>query len=171
MSNSLHQSFFQQDVLTVAPLLLGQHIIRKLPNGEEIRLKITQTEAYRGDGDLGCHASKGRTKRTEIMFHEGGLIYVYLVYGMHWMLNIVTGEKENPQAVLIRETETYTGPGKLTKALQIDKSFYGENIVNSQRLTLASDQKKYNYTTAPRVGIDYAGEYWANQPWRFILNT
>ena len=77
---------------------------------------------------------KGRTPRTEIMFHEGGRLYIYLIYGMYWMLNVVTGEENNPQAVLIRGVENFPGPGKITKALGIDRSFYGEDLVTSERI-------------------------------------
>nr|MQY80600.1 DNA-3-methyladenine glycosylase [Bacteroidota bacterium] len=110
----LGKSFYNRDVLTVAPELLGKVLVRKFDNGIISRFVIEEVEAYRGKEDLACHASKGRTSRTEIMYHEGGKIYVYLVYGMYWMLNIVTGENSIPQAVLIRRIEGFSGPGKLT---------------------------------------------------------
>ena len=93
---------------------------------------ITETEAYRGAEDKACHASKGRTSRTEVMFRKVARIYVYFVYGMYWMLNFVAGEENNPQAALIRGIERFNGPGKLTKAIGIDKSFYGEDLITSQ---------------------------------------
>ena len=132
---------------------------------------LTEVEAYRGAEDLACHASKGRTPRTDIMFQEGGRIYVYLIYGMYWMLNFVTEKEGVPQAVLIRGIEGIEGPGKLTKALNIDKSFYGENMFTSDRLWIEDGMVDVKYKTTPRIGIDYAGEIWKNKPWRYILET
>lgn len=169
MLQRIDNKLFTKDVLEVAPLLLGKTIVRNFPDGSSKHFIITETEAYSGIEDLACHASKGRTPRTEIMFHEGGHIYVYLIYGMYWMLNIVTGSNDNPQAVLIRGIEGFTGPGRVSKELGIDKSFYGESLLTSNRMYLTEGLKDIRYTTAPRVGIDYAGEYWKNVPWRFIL--
>ncbi|HPD23850.1 MAG TPA: DNA-3-methyladenine glycosylase, partial [Bacteroidales bacterium] len=92
----LGYDFFARDVLTVAPELLGKILVRKFPDGTTIRLRITETEAYCGTDDLACHASKGKTSRTEPMFMEAGTIYIYLIYGMYWMLNIVCSEIDNP---------------------------------------------------------------------------
>ncbi len=166
----INKSFFQKDVLDVAPELLGMYIVRKYDNGKIKRFKITETEAYGGEEDLACHCSKGKTKRTEIMYDEAGKIYVYLIYGMYWMLNFVCADKNNPQAVLIRGIEGFDGPGKLTKALQIDKSFYGEDLQNSNRIWIEKgNTEKVKITTDTRIGIDYAGEIWKNKKWRFIL--
>jgi DNA-3-methyladenine glycosylase len=162
------RNFFERDVLKVAQDLPGIFLCRKLDNGQILQYRITETEAYDGNGDLACHASKGRTNRTEIMFHEGGLVYVYLIYGMYWMLNIVTGAVNNPQAVLIRGIELCYGPGRLTKALQIDKSFYGEDLCTSDRLWLASDNTKHEICTGKRIGVDYSGE-WKHKEWRFFI--
>ena len=85
------REFFRRDVLCVAPELVGRILVRRLPDGTLLRARITETEAYRGEQDTACHASRGRTQRTEVLYHDGGTIYVYLCYGMHWMLNIVTG--------------------------------------------------------------------------------
>lgn len=167
----LQKNFFARDVLDVAPDLLGKYLVRSADNGSSQKYLITEVEAYRGEEDLACHASKGRTPRTEIMYHEGGHIYVYLIYGMYWMLNIVTAKKDVPQAVLIRGIEGFDGPGKLTKNLQIDKSFYGEDIISSQRLWVESAEKlpEIKIKTTTRIGIDYAGEEYKNKPWRFVL--
>ena len=132
------------------------------------RYTILEVEAYRGKEDLACHASKGRTNRTEIMYHEGGKIYVYLIYGMYWMLNFVTGEQDIPQAVLVRAIEGYDGPGKLTRELQIDRSFYGEDLTTSSRIWLEHSNGRYDITSGERIGIDYAGEPWKSKPWRFV---
>ena len=171
MENRLSREFFTRDVLDVAPDLLGKILVRKFDDGSVQKYIITEVEAYRGEEDLACHASKGRSKRTEIMYHEGGYLYVYLIYGMYWMLNIVTSKKENPQAVLIRGIEKFDGPGKLTKKLIIEKSFYGEDLISSKRIWIEPEQyfidKKFKTTS--RIGIDYSGDNWKNKPWRFVL--
>lgn len=166
----LGDNFFHRDCLEVAPDLVGKLIVRKLESGEEIKLRITETEAYRGTEDKACHASKGRTPRTELLYGESGIIYVYLCYGIHWLLNVITGEKDLPQGVLIRACENFEGPAKLTKKLQIDKSFNGEKIEGNKRLHFEDDGLKPKIKTDKRVGIDYAGEEWAGKPWRFILD-
>jgi DNA-3-methyladenine glycosylase len=167
----LPPSFFARDVLEVAPDLLGKTLVRRLPNGQLLRLTITETEAYRGEDDLACHAAKGRTARTEVMYHKGGKVYVYLIYGMYWMLNVVVGEEGHPQAVLIRACESINGPGRLGKALQLDKSFYGEDLSTSQRLWIEHgiDPKNFTVVQSPRIGVHYAGEHWANIHWRYNL--
>ena len=168
----LQYEFFVRDVLEVAPDLLGKYLVRRFPDGYINKYKITEVEAYRGQQDLACHASKGRTARTEIMYHNGGQIYVYLIYGMYWMLNFVTSKENIPQAVLIRGIEKYDGPGKLTKALKIDKSFYGEDLMASNRLWVeyGKESSQVNILTTPRIGIDYSGEIYKNKLWRFILD-
>lgn len=165
-------SLFLNDALEVAPQLLKMQLVRRFKDGEIIRLNITDVEVYRGEEDLGCHASKGRTARTEVMYLPGGRVYVYLIYGMYWLINITTGPANHPQAVMIRETHEVKGPGRIGRALKLDKSFYGEEVEFSKRLWLEWKNplsKKAPYKTLPRVGIDYAGEYWANIPWRYKL--
>jgi DNA-3-methyladenine glycosylase len=168
--NRLQRDFFIRDVLEVAPELLGKSLVRKVDSQIEKYL-ITEVEAYRGEKDLACHASKGRTPRTEIMYHNGGLVYVYLIYGMYWMLNIVTSIIDIPQAVLFRGIKGFDGPGKLTKKLEIDKSFYGEDLMNSGRIWIEHNEefKGFKIKTTSRIGIDYAGE-WKHKPWRFIIS-
>ncbi len=166
-NNRLTKSFFERDVLKVAPDLLGKTLVRVLDNNTILKLRITEVEAYRGEEDLACHACRGRTARTEVMYHKGGVIYVYLVYGMYWMLNFVTGKANHPQAVLIRGLEGINGPGKITKKLQIDKSFYGESLISSKKLWIEDSGEQVKYITNTRIGVDYAGEYWANKKWRF----
>ncbi len=162
----LERDFYTRDVLTVAPELLGKILVCRV--GEElVRHRITETEAYRGDGDLACHASKGRTSRTEVMFHAGGAVYVYFIYGMYWMLNIVTGKEDEPQAVLIRGLEGLYGPGRLTRKLNIDRSFYDEDLTASSRMWIEDDGFVPEHNTAARIGVDYAGE-WKDKPWRYF---
>ena len=163
----LSSSFFQRDVLIVAPELLGKILVRQFEDGHIERYCITEVEAYRGEEDLACHAAKGRTSRTEVMYRAGGKIYVYLIYGMYWMLNFVTGEEDNPQAVLIRGLETISGPGRVGRKLALNGSFYGEELP-SPRIWLEDAQEQAQYKTTPRIGVDYAGE-WAKKEWRFVL--
>ena len=162
--------FFARDVLEVAPDLVGKVLVRRLPDGSELRERIAETEAYRGEEDKGCHASKGRTPRTELLFGESGRIYVYLCYGMHWLMNVITGEDGQPQGVLIRAGELHDGPAKLTKFLQVDGSFNGESIDGNERIWIEDDGFRPRIKTAPRVGIDYAGDYWKSIEWRFIAD-
>ncbi len=166
----LGKDFFNRDCLEVAPDLVGKVIVRKQENGEEIRMRITETEAYRGTEDKACHASKGRTPRTDILYRESGLIYVYLCYGIHWLMNVITGEPEQPQGVLFRAGENYCGPARLTKRLGVDKSFNGRSFTEDDEIWIEDDGKKFPIRTDRRVGIDYAGEEWASKPWRFILD-
>lgn len=163
--------FYRQDALTVAEKLLGKTLCRKWDDGTVSRYTITETEAYYGEEDLACHASKGRTPRTEIMFADGGAIYVYLIYGIYWLLNFVTGTEGHPQAVLIRGIDNIIGSGRTGRELKIDKSFYGESLLTSERLWLEDAPDVTEFETAPRIGIDYAGEVWKNKPWRFIYTA
>jgi DNA-3-methyladenine glycosylase len=165
----LGADFFTRDVLDVAPGLLSKVLTIRFDNGVTRRFIISETEAYRGSEDKACHASKGRTARTEIMYHEGGRLYVYFVYGMYWMLNIVTGAKNIPQAVLIRSFENCYGPGRVTKLLGIDKSFYGEDLTVSSRIWIEDSGFSPVYKAGPRIGIDYAGEFWKAKPWRYYI--
>jgi len=167
----LEIDFYRQDAVTVAEKLLGQILVRKWDDGTESRYQITETEAYFGVEDLACHASKGRTPRTEIMYADGGKVYVYLIYGMYWMLNVVTGDENHPQAVLIRGLDNVIGSGKVGRLLKMDKTFYGENLLSSNRICIEDSTENVNFVTAPRVGIEYAGDEWKNKPWRFILKS
>jgi DNA-3-methyladenine glycosylase len=163
----LDAAFFARNALDVAPGLLGKILVRQFDNGEIKRYRITETEAYCGTSDLACHASKGRTKRTETMFGEPGLIYVYLIYGMYWLLNIVTSEIDYPAAVLIRSVEGINGPGRVGRELQLNKTFNGKSVLDSNLLWIEDDGTCMKYKTSTRIGVDYAGE-WAQKPWRFF---
>ena len=165
----LEESFFTRDVLEVALELPGKYLMIKNSDNSVSRYMITEVEAYRGEEDLACHASKGRTARTEIMFHRGGHLYIYLIYGMYWMLNVVTGLENIPQAVLIRGLKGLDGPGKITKHLGIDRSYYGENLNVSERIWIEGPGKRLKIIKGPRIGIDYAGEYWSGLEWRFYV--
>lgn len=163
------RDFFTRDVLEVAPDLLGKVLTVRSENDLIRRFIISETEAYRGSDDKACHASRGRTPRTEIMYHEGGKLYVYFVYGMYWMLNIVTGKENFPQAVLIRGLENCSGPGRVTKLLGVDKTYYGEDLITSKRIWIEDSGIAPIYKTAPRIGINYAGEPWKSKLWRYYL--
>ncbi|MCL1944026.1 MAG: DNA-3-methyladenine glycosylase [Candidatus Azobacteroides sp.] len=164
----LQPDFFRRDVLEVAPDLLGKYLVRKFKDGRVERFRITEVEAYKGEEDKACHAAKGRTKRTEVLYHEGGKLYVYLIYGMYQLLNIVTGNENEPQAVLIRGAENIPGPGRLGRKLQLDATFYGE-IIPSERIWLETGiETPPAYIATPRIGIHYAEE-WKDKPWRFIV--
>jgi DNA-3-methyladenine glycosylase len=165
-----NESFFVKDVLEVAPALLGYYIVKNGSKGLE-RFRITEVEAYRGEEDLACHACKGRTPRTEIMYHKGGHLYIYLIYGMYWMLNIVTGKEEQPQAILIRGVEGISGPGRVTRQLGTDISYYGENLANSARIWIEKGNGSVSYKSLSRIGIDYAGEPWKSMLWRFTADS
>ncbi len=164
----LGKDYFKGEVLEIASGLLGKILVRCFDTGEVKRYRITETEAYRGEEDLGCHASRGRTERNEVMYNEGGKLYVYFIYGKFWLLNIVTGDVEYPAAVLIRGVEGIDGPGRIGKELKIDKSFYGEDISESSRLWIEDDGYKCNYDCSFRIGIDYASIEWAEKKWRFF---
>lgn len=163
-------AFFHRDCLKVAPALVGKLLVRRLPDGTVLKERIAETEAYRGTEDLACHASKGRTPRTELLYRESGVMYVYLCYGMHYLLNVITGEPEQPQGVLFRAGTLHNGPAKLTKYLQIDKDFNGKSFLTCPELWVEDDGFTCTVHTDVRVGIDYAGEYWKNRPWRWILD-
>lgn len=168
----LKKSYFSnRNAVDAARDLLGKILVRDFGGGEVIRSKIIETEAYLGEEDLACHASKGKTGRTRLMYEQGGHVYVYLIYGMHWMLNVVTGEKDAPQAVLIRGIKDCSGPGRIGKLLQLDQSFYGEDLEVSDRIWVedAALPKREKIISTPRIGIDYAGEIWKNKPWRFVF--
>jgi len=168
-SSRISRDFYIRDVLEVAPDLIGKNLILKLPDQTLACYQITDVEAYRGYEDKACHASKGKTSRTEVMFREGGYLYVYLIYGMYWMLNIVTGTEGAPQAVLIRGLASISGPGRVAKTLAIDRSYYGEDLVTSGRIWLEDTGTLPEFKTGPRIGIDYAGAYWKSRPWRYFL--
>ena len=160
--------FYNRPCPEVAEDLVGKILVR-IKDGKEIRLRITETECYMGESDTACHAHKGRTKRTEVMYMKAGTIYVYLCYGMHWLLNIVTGNTDDPQAVLIRACEDYEGPAKLTKKLGINGDFNRKDITDCDEFYIDDDGFECEVVTDRRVGISYASEKDRERPWRFIM--
>ena len=136
-----------------------------------MRHRITETEAYDGPLDLACHGSRGRTARTSVLFGPPGHWYVYLCYGIHELLNLVTGPEGYPAAILIRGIEGYSGPGRLTRSLAIDRTYYGRPMHPTSGLWLEEDgfqPPAAEVVATPRIGIDYAGPEWAAKPWRFL---
>ncbi len=184
----LLHSFYERPALDVASDLLGKVLVRRW-HGRQLAGVIVETEAYVGPHDLACHASKGRTNRTEIMFGAGGYAYVYMIYGIHYCLNVVTDCGGYPSAVLIRAVEPLensatmkrlrgdpardidigSGPGKLCRAMSIDKQLNGEDLEGKILWIEDRQFKPEKIAASPRVGVDYAGVY-RDKPWRFYID-
>lgn len=175
----LSRSFYTQPTLKVAQQLLGKYIVRKI-GSKKLVGKIIETEAYIGPKDRASHAYGGKvTPRNKAEYLVGGHIYIYLIYGMYWQLNITTSEEGKPECVLIRALEVpgedknvASGPGKLCRYLKLDKSFYGEDLTRSRRIWVEDRGeiiKPSHIKRTPRIGIDYAGPYWSKKKWRFLL--
>lgn len=161
-----------QNTVALARWLLGKHLVRALPDGGEERRRIVETEAYDGERDRACHASRGMTPRTRVMYEAAGIWYVYLCYGVHEMLNLVAGREGWPAAVLIRGVEGAVGPGRLTRALDIDRDLNGRLAAPESGLWLEDDGivvPRRAIVAGPRVGVAYAGPVWAGKPWRFWI--
>lgn len=165
----LNRSFFNRPTTIVACRLLGKYLVRKV-NNRIIKARIIETEAYCGTKDLACHASKGLTPRTKVMFGQPGHAYVYMIYGMYYCFNIVTGKEGYPAAVLIRGVEGLRGPGVLCRELKIDKRLSGIDICTSGELWVEEGEKikPTEIKKGKRIGVDYAGKY-RNKSWRFFL--
>jgi len=149
---------------------MGTTLCRKLPGGPTLRKRICEVEAYIGPEDKAMHAYRGRTNRNAIMFNPGGYWYVYLCYGVHWLINIVTGPKDRPEAVLIRGVEGIIGPGRLTKALCIGETEKNTKVSRAAGLWIetGSPYPPGEVIRTPRIGIDYA-EDWVDAPLRWTL--
>ncbi len=164
-----NKDFFKTDTITLAKKLIGKWIETKI-DGEVVRAQISETEAYLGVEDSACHSYRGRrTLRNEPMWQEAGTIYVYLCYGMHFLFNIVSMGKDQPEAVLIRALVGHDGPAKTTKFLKINKSLNGQSIINNPNICLLDDAKEYSFTEQKRVGIDYALDKDRNAKLRYVL--
>lgn len=183
----LEPDWFTRPTCVVAADLIGKVLCRKLTDSDgqqkTLRMRISETEAYIGQNDLACHSHAGtRTARTEIMYEQGGVFYVYLTYGVHHMLNLISGSKESPESVLIRagfltdnsdrlieeqqlipdkqftHPKQFAGPGKLTKRLQIDRDLYGKPISPTSAVWIEDDDCQPPVSLRTRIGIDYAGD-------------
>lgn len=187
----LPESFYARDTVLVARELLGKKLVRREGKNGVSGL-IIETEAYRGEEDLACHCRAGKTPRTEIMYGPAGRAYVYLIYGMYWLLNIVTEGDGSPGAVLIRAIEPLegveiiadrrggqprrnwtNGPGKLSRALNIQGDLNGTNICSPKGLLYITEGEHIHpeiIETGPRVGLESVPEPWRSKAWRFMVN-
>lgn len=191
MSNRLPESFFSRDTVQVARDLIGKRLVR-LEENQRISGIILETEAYRGEEDLACHCRAGRTPRTEIMYGPAGRAYIYLIYGMYWLLNFVTESEGSPGAVLIRalapeegmdkisqrrgnqpEKHWTDGPGKICIAMGINADINGLNSCTPQAKIFVENGLDLDpglIHTGPRVGLESVPEPWRSIPWRFVVN-
>lgn len=169
----LPSNFFQRDTLQVAQELLGKNLVR-VTNGQVIKSQIVEVEAYDGPEDLASHASRGRqTPRNSVMYGPAGYWYVYIVYGLHFMLNVVTGDEGYPAAVLIRGVESAVGPGRLTKYFAVDKQINGQPASPVSGLYIEESHiwpESFRVVASPRIGVDYAGPVWSQKPFRFYID-
>jgi len=182
----LPRAFYEQTTTDVAKQLLGKYLVRRHSQGDTIG-RIVETEAYIGPQDLACHASRGRTPRTDVMFGPAGHAYVYFIYGFYNMLNLVTEAKDHPAAVLIRAVEPTrgielmktrrqngalrnlaSGPGKLCQAFAIDRSLNGADLRGDVLFVEDRGHPIPKFQATPRIGVDYAGK-WKSKPYRFIV--
>ena len=168
----LGPSFYCRPAIDLARDLIGKVLVRQI-SGRTLRARIVETEAYVGTHDLACHAAKGRTRRTEIMFGPGGHAYVYFIYGMHDMFNVVASTEGDAQAVLLRAAEAMdgwtinlSGPGRLAKGMQITRQLNGIDVTGDDLFVADVGGAVPRIVTGPRVGVDYAGE-WAREALRF----
>jgi len=166
------EKLWHQPATLVAPALLGRSLCHREANGKVTRVLITEVEAYCGFKDRASHASRGETPRNRVMFGPPGFWYVYLCYGVHWMLNLVTGPEGYPAAILLRGVEGYIGPGRLTKGLGITKDFDGKPCSRQAGLWIegpAEVPAEWRKRRGARIGVDYAGAHWAGKHYRWWL--
>ena len=169
----LTRGFFSRPAIELAPALIGKVIVHRV-DGTELRSRIVETEAYIGAHDLACHAAKGRTRRTEVMFGPGGRAYVYFIYGMHEMFNVVASRKGDAQAVLVRAAEpldgwevNLSGPGRFAKGMRITREENGLDLTGEEMFFLNDVKDRPRIVTAQRIGVDYSGE-WREAMLRFL---
>ena len=173
----LARSFYDRNAVKVAPALLGCVLARRTPEGWMLG-RIVETEAYVGEHDLACHSRAGRTGRTEVMYGEPGHAYVYLIYGIHQMLNCVCGPGSDANAVLIRAVEPIAdsapwlhqsarGPGNVCKAFGVGPALNGADLCEpGGELLVLPRTGRPRIVAGPRIGVAYAGK-WAAEPLRF----
>ncbi len=186
---TLTHSFYQTDAITLARCLLGKILVHESQDGITSGI-IVETEAYSGPEDKAAHTfNNKRTPRTEIIFHDGGRAYIYLVYGMHYCLNITANTSEKPECVLLRALQPLSGidimqsrrrtsrlvnlcngPGKLCSAMGITRELYGADLCGDELYILDSECSDVKIAASTRIGIDYAGEYYRNMLWRFYVD-
>jgi DNA-3-methyladenine glycosylase len=191
VTKQLTRQFFARNTVAVARQLLGKRLVR-LEGGRRLTGIIVETEAYRGEEDLACHARAGRTPRTDVMYGLPGHAYVYFTYGMHWLLNFVTESEGFPAAVLIRAISPTEGleviaarrngqppkrwtdgPAKICQALGIDGEQNGIDVCAQESGILVEKCKtipESSVTRSPRVGLNTVPEPWKSIPWRFLVH-
>jgi DNA-3-methyladenine glycosylase len=186
MPSPISRKYFDRPTLIVARELIGARLVRIL-EGDKLVGIITETEAYIGEEDLGCHAKAGRTPRTQVMYGPPGHAYVYFTYGHHWMLNAVTEKEGFPAAVLIRAIfpvegievmsarrsgrDTF-GPGKLCQALGIGRAENNADLTDGNSslwIEKGMEIPDADVLTGPRVGLYTVPEPWKSKPWRFMI--
>ncbi|OGY62376.1 MAG: 3-methyladenine DNA glycosylase [Candidatus Harrisonbacteria bacterium RIFCSPHIGHO2_01_FULL_44_13] len=170
---ALGREFFGRPTLEVAQDLLGKFLVRRW-RGKNTAFIITEVEAYGGFEDKASHAARGLTTRNKPMFGPAGRWYVYFTYGMHWMLNIVTGKEGYPAAILIRGIQGINGPARLTKILHIGKNFNNKPANRKTGLWIENGGvvvKKSEIKKGPRIGVDYAGPVWGKKLYRFWITS
>ncbi len=185
----LERKFYIRDVNLVARDLIGKILVHESNEGITSGI-IIETEAYKGPEDKAAHTyNNRRTERTEIQFHEGGYVYVYMIYGMHYCFNITVNTPDKPEAVLIRALEPHegielmkarrkteslrnlcNGPGKLCCAMGITKMHYGIDLCGDKLYLLDDERPAPVIMTSPRINIDYAEEY-ASMKWRYVASN
>lgn len=192
MSSILPRAFYERPVVEVARSLIGKRLVRRVDEGILAGI-ILETEAYDGEQDQACHAHSGKTRRNAAMYGPAGHAYIYFTYGMHWLLNCVTGPEEYPAAVLIRALTPVQGldliarnrrpiapahwcdgPAKLTRAFSIAGDLNGYDLCRGAGELSLMDGipiPAENVQATPRIGINYAGEPWKSMPWRFVCTT
>lgn len=165
--------FFQRPAQVIAPAMLGTIMVHSV-GGFVRRARIVETEAYLGPRDLASHASKGLTPRTQVLYGSPGRAYVYFIYGMHWMFNVVVGDPGGGQAVLVRGAEALdgwdcdlTGPGKLARAFGITREHNGSKLSNGGIHFLCADGYQPQIRRTKRIGVDYAGR-WKDRLLRYV---
>ncbi len=169
----LEREYFMDSAPNLAPDLLGKLLCREnVQTGETFRLRITETECYYGESDTACHAHRGRTPRTDVLYSPGGVTYVYLCYGMYDLLNFVTGPEGHPEAVLIRGIEGFDGPGRTTRHIGITRAHNRLPLDPEHGLWIEDDgAPRPEYIALPRVGIGYASQEDRERLWRFRVKT
>ncbi len=173
----LPRTFYDRDTVVVARELLGKHLVRVCDGVERIG-RIVEVEAYLGPHDLAAHSARGLTKRTKVMFGPPGHAYVYMIYGMHYCMNVVTQAEGHASAVLLRAVEPVQnvdgrtqGPGLLCKALHIDKQLNGHDLLSTDFYVAApASAEPFTIVKRPRIGVDYAGP-WAKRLLRFYIRA
>jgi DNA-3-methyladenine glycosylase len=177
----LERGDFNRPTLEVARRLVGKFIVHRRGR-RDVAAMIVEVEAYKGPRDLAAHSAKGRrTARVEPLYGDGGTVYVYFIYGMHWMLNFATAGRDLGEGVLVRgilaephgEPRYLAGPGRVTSFLGIDKALNGLDAVASRRIWIEDRGVKVaaaHLHRGPRIGVDYAGPYWAARPWRYWID-